>query len=162
MLPDHQRVRVLATFVLAMVAIGGCGLAPASPPIAPDQPFEGDAAAATDWARIELVFPNGVRSLSVGPLDEVGPALRRYFSLGVRPIDENAVRVTLPDGHEEAAAFRALVTVTGGVNRGQAGSQFRVWARRTGGGWSIDNQAEARRFCRIGVGGISGTQCAGG
>lgn len=157
----RSATRTLAGFAfVATAAISGCGLVPASPPIAQEQPFEGDAAAATDWTPIELTFAGGT-TLTVGTLDAVGPALRRYFSLSVRPIDENAVKVVLPSGIETAEAFRVLVVVTGGVNPGQAGSQVRVWLRRNEGGWNVDAKAEIRFFCRFGIGGLSGRSCAG-
>jgi hypothetical protein len=124
--------------------------------------FEGDVAASTTWDQIELVFPNGAISLDVGRLDDVVPRLRQYFSLGVRPIDEDAVSVTMPPGHETAERFRVLVTVTGGVHEGEAGSQFRVWVARKGAGWTIENKAEGRFFCRFGLDGFSRRQCSRG
>ena len=157
-----MRSRSVVLAVILAAPLMGCGLAQARPPVVADEPFEGAYAVATDWEPVELGFPEGAARLEVTRRDLIEPRLRRYFSLGVRPIDESAVSVTMPAGYEEAERFRVLVTVTGGVNDGESGSQFRVWVSRRGAGWSIENQAEGRMFCRYGTGGFSGRLCVGG
>jgi hypothetical protein len=156
-----MRSRSVVLEVALAASLVSCGLAQATPPVVADEPFEGAYAVATDWEPVELGFPEGAARLEVTRLDLVEPRLRQYFSLGVRPIDEGAVSVTMPQGSEAAERFPVLVTVTGGVNDGVSGSQFRVWVSRSGAGWTIENQAEGRRFCRYGTGGFSGRLCVG-
>lgn len=147
---------------LAVVVAACATLAPArTPPIAPDLPFRGEFLAATEWGEVELTFPSPFRPFGARfrSVDEAVALLKRYFALGVRPVDEDAVRVMLPEGYEEAEAFRLLVELSGGVNRAQAGSQFRIWVRRGDGGWIVDRVAESRTYCRTPLGGFSGRMC---
>jgi hypothetical protein len=149
----------IAAFVL--VTVVGCGAVTASPPIAPDTPFEEPFAVATDWEPVELGFLDGATTMDVARVDLVEVILQQYFSLSVRPIDVDAVTVSMPPGSETAERFRVLVTIVGGVDDSIVGHQFRVWVTRQGTTLAIQNDAESRTFCRFGLQGPFGRLCAG-
>ena len=115
---------------------------------------------ATDWEPVELVFLDGAPTMDVARVDLVEAILQQYFSLSVRPIDVDAVTVSMPPGSATAERFRVLVTVVGGVDDSIAGHQFRVWMTREAATLAIQNDAESRKFCRFGLG-FSGHLCAG-
>ena len=149
----------IAAFVL--VTTVGCGAVTATPPIAPDTPFEEPFAVATDWEPVELTFLDGAMTMEVARVDLVEAMLQQYFSLSVRSIDVDAVTVSMPPGSATAERFRVLVTVVGGVDDSIAGHQFRVWVTRRGTTLAIQNDAEARNFCRFGLDGPFGHLCVG-
>lgn len=142
---------VAVVVIVAAIATADPGANPGtgaggSEAVAPDTSFPTDYVATSGWRPITVASEE---VWQFGSFDEAVAALRAYFAAGVRPVNEEAVTITVPSMTSATSDVRVFVQILGGTNANQAGDQFRVWLHRTDSGWRIDHSAEATIFCRV-------------